>query len=98
MIDGLPSSASRTGGDEGFFGFGGDDLDMNVVCAGEEEALPDWEVREAFLFFVGELEDVGQNVDGGGGLFQEKLHGRVRDDSATHLATHEVFDVLGDGG
>jgi predicted glycosyltransferase involved in capsule biosynthesis len=32
------------GGDEGFFGFGGDDLDVDVVLAGEEEALADGEV------------------------------------------------------
>ena len=41
------------GGDEGFFGFTGDDLDVDVVLAGEEEALPYWEVGEAFALFVG---------------------------------------------
>ena len=62
------------GVDEGFFGFGGDDLDVDVVLAGEEEALPDREVGEAFLFFFGEFEDVGQNIDGGRVLLQEELH------------------------
>ena len=28
--------------------------------------------------------------------FQEKLHGGVCDDSATHFAAREVFNVLGD--
>ncbi len=71
---------------------------MDVVGAGEEEALADWEVGEAFLFFVGELKDIGKNIDGGRGLFQKELHGGVRDDSATHFATHKVFNVLSDSG
>lgn len=31
-------------------------------------------------------------------MFQKKLHGGVRDDSAAHFATHKVFDVLSDSG
>ena len=31
-------------------------------------------------------------------MLEEELHGRVRDDGATHLGPHEIFDVLGDGG
>lgn len=69
-----------------------------MVGAGEEEALADWEVGEAFLFFVGELKDIGKNIDGGRRLFQEELHGGVRDDSAAHFATHKVFNVLSNSG
>ena len=98
MGDYLLSLVLRVGGDEGFFGFGGDDLDVDVVLAGEEETLPYWEVGEAFAFFVGEFENVGEDVDGGGGLFEQELHGRVGDDGAAHFARHEIFDVLGDGG
>ena len=71
---------------------------MDVVGAGEEETLADWEVGEALFFFVGEFEDVGEDVDGGGRLFEEKLHGGVGDDGAAHFSAHEVFDVLSDGG
>ena len=49
----LPLGGGGSGGDEGFFGVGGDDLHMDVVLAGEEETLADWEVREALLLFFG---------------------------------------------
>ena len=86
------------GGDERFFGFRGDDLNVDVVGASEEEALADREVGETLLFFVSELEYVGEDVDGGSGLFEKKLHGRVGDDGTAHLGGHEIFDVLSDGG
>ena len=86
------------GGDEGLFSFTGDNLDVDVVTTGEEEALTDREVSEAFLFFVGEFEDVRENIDGGGRLFQEELHRGVGNDGATHFGAHEIFDVLSDGG
>ena len=73
-------------------------MDVDVILAGEEEAIADWEVGEALFFFVGEFEDVGEDVDGGGRLFEEKLHGGVGDDGAAHFSAHEVFDVLSDGG
>ena len=91
-------AVGRVCGDETFFGFGGDDLDVDVVLAGKEEALTDWEVGETFLFFLGKFKDVRENIYGGGGLFQEDLHGGVVDDSTPHLATHKVFYILGDGG
>ena len=69
-----------------------------MVSAGEEEALTNWEVGETLLFFFREFEDVGKYVDGGSALFEEELHRGVGNDSATHLATHEVFNVLRDGG
>lgn len=71
---------------------------MDVAGAGKEEALADWEVGEAFLFFFGEFEDVGKDVHGGAGLFEQELHGRVSDDGAAHFAAHEILNVLGDGG
>ena len=86
------------GGDEGLFSFTGDDLDVDVVTTGEEEALTDREVSEAFLFFVGEFEDVRENIDGGSGLLEEELHGRVCHDGTAHFGAHEIFDVLSDGG
>lgn len=43
---------------------------MDVVGAGEEEALADWEVGEAFLFFLGEFKNVAQNIDGADILLQ----------------------------
>ena len=55
----------RVGCDQAFFGFGGDDLDVDVVLAGEEKALADGEVGEALLFFLGQLKDVGEDIDGG---------------------------------
>ena len=78
-------SSGGVGGDKGFFGIGSNDLDVDVVVAGEEEALADGEIREAFLFFFGQLKDVGKNVDGGRRLFEEKLHRGVGDDGATHF-------------
>ena len=48
-----------------------------MVGAGEEEAVTDWEVGKAFLLFTGELENIGQNINGGSGLLEEELHGRV---------------------
>lgn len=65
-----------------------------MVGAGEEEAVTDWEVGKAFLLFAGELENIGQNINGGSGLLEEELHGRVGDDGATHLAAHEIFHIL----
>ena len=85
------------GGDKLFLGFRGDDLDVDVVGAGKEESLTNWEVGETFLFFVGEFEDVREDIDGGSGLFEQELHGRVGDDSATHFGAHKIFDVLSDG-
>ena len=69
-----------------------------MVGAGKEETLTNWEVGETFLLLVGEFKNVGEDVDGGAGLFEEELHGGVGDDGATHFAAHEVLDVLGDGG
>ncbi len=37
-----------------------------MVGTGEEETLTNWEVGEAFLFFIGELEDIRKDVNGGG--------------------------------
>ena len=71
---------------------------MDVVGAGKEETLTNWEVGETFLLLVGELENVGEDVDGGAGLFEKELHGGVGDDGATHFAAHEVLNVLSDGG
>ena len=71
---------------------------MDMVRSGEEEALADWEVGEAFFLFVGEFEDIRKHINGAGALFEEKLHGRVGDDSTSHFAAHEIFDVLGDSG
>ena len=71
---------------------------MDVVLTSKEEALTDWEVGETLLFFFSEFKNVGKNIDGGCGLLEEKLHGRVRNDGATHFATHEVLNVLGNGG
>ena len=51
--------------DERFFGFGCDDLNMNVVLPCEEETMADWEVREALTLFTGELKDFCKNVDCG---------------------------------
>jgi hypothetical protein len=48
----------RIGGDEGFFGFRGDNLNVDVILAGEEEALAYWEVGESFLLLAGEFVDV----------------------------------------
>lgn len=87
----------RVGVNEGFFGFGSDDLDVDVVLASKEEALTDWEVGKTLALFVGKFEHVGEDVDGSGGLFEEKLHGRVVDDGAPHFATHEIFYVLSNG-
>ena len=42
---------------------------MDVVLAGKEEALADWEVAKAFLFFIGKFKNVGKNIYGGGRLF-----------------------------
>lgn len=69
-----------------------------MVTTSEEETLTHGEVGETLFFFVGEFEDVGENVDGGGGLFEEELHGGVGDDGTAHFSGHEIFDVLGDGG
>ena len=55
-----------------------------MVSSGEEEAVADWKVGEALFFYVGKLKDIGENVDGGSGLFKEELHGGVGDDSAAH--------------
>ena len=33
---------------------------MDVVLPGKEQALPDRELAEAFLFFTGELEDIAK--------------------------------------
>lgn len=52
------------GGDERLFGFGCDDLKVNVITTSKEEALTDWEVGETLFFFVGELEDIRQDIDG----------------------------------
>ena len=46
-------------GDEFFFAFAGDNLNMDVILAGKEKTLPDGEVTEAFALLVSELEDVG---------------------------------------
>ena len=73
-------------------------MDVDVVLAGEEEALAYGEVGEAFALFIGEFEDVGENVYGGSGLFEEELHGGVGDDGAADFTGHEIFYVLGDGG
>lgn len=81
--------------DKRFFGLGCNDLNVDVVLAGKEETLTDWEARKALALLFCELEDVGQNIDGGSGLFEEKLHRGVRDNSTTHLGTHEVLNVLG---
>ena len=36
-----------------------------MVLAGEEEAVSYWEVGEKLLFLLGELEDIGEDVNGG---------------------------------
>lgn len=69
-----------------------------MVGAGEEEAVTDWEVGKAFLLFTGELENIGQNINGGSGLLEEELHGRVGNDGATHFTAHEVFHILSNSG
>lgn len=66
---GLAADLGRGGGDERFFSFAGDDLEMDMVLAGKEETLADWKIRETLLFFFGELKDIRENIDGGGRLF-----------------------------
>ena len=85
------------GCDQALFGRTGDNLDMNMVLTGKEEALADREISEALSFLFGQLKDVSEYVNGARGLFEEELHRTVGDDSTPHLAAHEVFDVLGDG-
>ena len=73
-------------------------MDVDVVLAGEEKAVPYREVGEEFLFLLGELEDIREDIDGRRVLFQEELHRGVGDDGAAHFRGHEIFDVLSDGG
>ena len=37
-----------------------------MVAAGEEEAVTNWEVGEAFLFFGGKFKDIAKNIDSRG--------------------------------
>ena len=57
--------------DEAFLSLRSDDLDMDVVLAGKEEALADWEVTETLALFIGEFKDIGKNIDGGAGLLKK---------------------------
>ena len=58
---------------------------------------PTGKLARRFLFFFGELEDIGKDIHGGAGLFEQELHGRVGDNGAAHFAAHEILNVLGDG-
>ena len=60
----------RIGGNEGFLGFGSNDLDVDVIGSGEEETLADREVGETLLFFLGEFKYVRKSIDGRGRLFK----------------------------
>jgi hypothetical protein len=47
---------------------------MDVILAGKEETLTDWEACEAFALLASKLEDVRKNVDSGRRLLEKKLH------------------------
>lgn len=42
---------------------------MDVVLAGEEEAVTDGEVSKEFLFLLGKFKDIREDIDGGRVLF-----------------------------
>ena len=50
--------------DQAGLSWAGDDLNVYVVLAGEEQALPYWELAEALFLFVRELENTTKDVDG----------------------------------
>ena len=68
----LSSNVGARGGvgvDEGFFGIGSDDLDVNMILAGEEESMSDGKTGEALFLFIGKLEDIREDINGGIVLF-----------------------------
>ena len=52
------------GGDQAGFGWAGHDLNVDVVLAGKEETLPDWEVGESLALLFSEFEHIRQYIDG----------------------------------
>ncbi len=70
-------------GDELVFGVGGDYFDEDVIHAGKEDAFTNIGFQEGHFFPIGEVESFADEVDGGGGLFEENLHGGVGNNSIT---------------
>ena len=55
---------SGTRRDEPGLGRAGDNLDVNVILAGKEQALADWELAQTLLLFACQVEDIAQDIDG----------------------------------
>jgi len=73
-------------------------MEGNVILAGKDNAMTNASAEEEVFFTLGEVEDFGEVVDGGGGLLHKDLNGRVGDNGFTIVRVKEVFNVLGDGG
>ena len=71
---------------------------MDVVLAGKKQPLADWELAEAFLFFAGQLKDIGQDIHSAGALLEQYLQAGVGDNRPAHARSHKVLHVLGYGG
>src|SRR5919108_5606745 len=73
------------------------DGERQACAAGKQQPFALRGAQQILALVGGELEGVGDHVDGRRVLLQQQLHGRVDEDCAAMVGAQEVGGILGDG-